>query len=843
MRVVLKDEFQTGRVQQLYTEARLARSEVEAEEKPQVVILASPTGSGKTVMVTALMELITDGDGDHSGDDDAVFLWLSDDPELNEQSRRKIESDSSLFDADDLEVIEAETFDQRRLEPGRVYFLNIQKLSKSSNLLKTGDGRRYTIWETIENTLQESPSHFWLVIDEAHKGMRTDEKTAATIVQKFVKGSSEISPVPLIVGISATPERFEKVLEKTGRTKRVVEVTPAEVRSSGLLKETLTVYHPDKRQPADISFLRQAAASVAEYRERWQDYCAKEGDVEPFEPILIVQVEDAGTKSEYSKTDLAEVLDQLDEVIGPLEDFEVAHAFQEHHAIEVGERAVRYVAPPDIQADADLRVVLFKQSLNTGWDCPRAEVVMSFRSATDYTNIAQLIGRLVRTPLARQIQGNDFLNSVALYLPSYDADALEKVRKYLTSKETGLAAPPDFERGENLVEYPQAPDKADLFEKAAGLPTYHIERLSKKSNVQRLVKLSWHLTNDKIEQGALADARRFVIDLLEAARKKKARSKAFKDSVARTTQISVRALTMETPIAGDDVDDPELEESFEQVAAASENIDDVYRACGRRLGEGLHVQWLKARVAAGATPAQAKAELFALLADDKLWDSLQDACGKRFYEQKQKHKTAIDALSESRRQQYQKLNITGAKGTPLELALPPTMTIAKDEPAAYERHLYESEDGIFSCKLNDWETTTVAEELKRDDVLGWVRNQPRKSWALLVPYEWQGNDEAMFPDFLFFRQDGEHVAVDILDPHWDTHEDSAAKTRGLARFAEKHGHQFGRIEVIVKEGGKGDKGRLRRLDVNRDEVRADAVTLEEQDNAQLRKLFDRFAAA
>src|SRR5690349_11313487 len=97
MRVKLKPEFQEGRVEELFTEARLARNEVGAESKPQVVILASPTGSGKTVMITALMELIADGDTDHLGDEDACFLWLSDDPELNEQSRRKIENDSSLF--------------------------------------------------------------------------------------------------------------------------------------------------------------------------------------------------------------------------------------------------------------------------------------------------------------------------------------------------------------------------------------------------------------------------------------------------------------------------------------------------------------------------------------------------------------------------------------------------------------------------------------------------------------------------------------------------------------------------------------------------------------------------
>jgi type III restriction enzyme len=193
-----------------------------------------------------------------------------------------------------------------------------------------------------------------------------------------------------------------------------------------------------------------------------------------------VQVEDAGSKDEYSKTNLEEVADQLEDVLGPLEEYEIAHAFQEHHAIDIGGRAVPYVAPPDIQGDADLRLVLFKQSLNTGWDCPRAEVVMSFRSASDYTNIAQLIGRLVRTPLAREVTGNDFLNSVALYLPGYDTDALEKVHKYLTSKETGLAAPPDIERGENRVEYPRVTDKDELFAKAESLPTYQIQRLARR---------------------------------------------------------------------------------------------------------------------------------------------------------------------------------------------------------------------------------------------------------------------------------------------------------------------------------------------------------------------------
>jgi type III restriction enzyme len=112
--------------------------------------------------------------------------------------------------------------------------------------------------------------------------------------------------------------------------------------------------------------------------------------------------------------------------------------------------ALRYISPADIQDDETLRVVFFKLSLNTGWDCPRAEVIMSFRRALDYTRIAQLVGRLVRTPLARSIPSNDFLNGVSLYLPHYDTKALRTVIDYLSKPETGLAVAPEFIEGDEF---------------------------------------------------------------------------------------------------------------------------------------------------------------------------------------------------------------------------------------------------------------------------------------------------------------------------------------------------------------------------------------------------------
>ena len=109
--------------------------------------------------------------------------------------------------------------------------------------------------------------------------------------------------------------------------------------------------------------------------KEWADYCKAQGE-NLVRPILIVQVQDGDGKKVISKTDLAEAIKCIRAELGEMPNEAFAHAFQETTRIEADGQEVRYVAPPDIQGDPDVRVVFFKSSLNTGWDCPRAEVMM-----------------------------------------------------------------------------------------------------------------------------------------------------------------------------------------------------------------------------------------------------------------------------------------------------------------------------------------------------------------------------------------------------------------------------------------------------------------------------------
>jgi type III restriction enzyme len=67
--------------------------------------------------------------------------------------------------------------------------------------------------------------------------------------------------------------------------------------------------------------------------------------------------------------------------------------------------------------------------------------MMSFRHAQDQTSIAQLVGRMIRTPLARRVGTNEALDTVELYLPHYDADALEAVLERLRNPDAQDGVP------------------------------------------------------------------------------------------------------------------------------------------------------------------------------------------------------------------------------------------------------------------------------------------------------------------------------------------------------------------------------------------------------------------
>lgn len=173
MRFALKD-YQIDAVAKVLAHLDRAREDSRRRGDLVAFALSATTGAGKTVMATAAFEALFLGseDFDVEADPSAVVLWVTDDPSLNEQTRFRIIECGDRLDVSRLNVI-GDGFDQETFEVGSINFLNVQKLGSNSTFVRHSDDRTYTLWDTIRNTIEDDGLTLYLVLDEAHRGMRS----------------------------------------------------------------------------------------------------------------------------------------------------------------------------------------------------------------------------------------------------------------------------------------------------------------------------------------------------------------------------------------------------------------------------------------------------------------------------------------------------------------------------------------------------------------------------------------------------------------------------------------------------------------------------------------------
>jgi type III restriction enzyme len=209
---------------------------------------------------------------------------------------------------------------------------------------------------------------------------------------------------------------------------------------------------------------------------------------------------------------------------------------------------------------------------------------------------------------------------------------------------------------------------------------------------------------------------------------------------------------------------------------------------------------------------RAKFEAIALAATAATCARLEEVSQERVKEWLQEHRGRINSLPDARRTEYDEVRQLAVSPEPTMLNYPESIE-AQDVGDRWQKHVYAAEDGSFPAKLGSkWESMVLRAAL--DGAVGWYRNTPRKKYSLCVPYEAGGEYRSLYPDFLIIRESRGHLEVDILDPHSPGLADSAQKVTGLARYAAKHAHQFGKIEAIIVNGE-----RILRLDLAQESVR------------------------
>ena len=829
MKFTLKD-YQEDAVRDVLVNLKKAQKRWHQDDDKHAFSLTATTGAGKTVMAAAVFEALFFGNDDYNFEPDAgaVVIWFSDDPSLNEQSRWRLQEASDKLTISDLVTV-GNAFAGEKFQPGKIYFLNTQKLSKNSLLvrghnpddpaLETAEGqlimpdmRLYTIWDTIRNTIEDPDLTLYLVLDEAHRGMKESGRSNGdgkpTIVRQLINGSGSVPGIPIVWGISATVQRFNEALTgmKNRSTLPNVVVDAKKVQDSGLLKDTINLDVPDETGQFSTVLLRRGTTKLREISNAWAEYAKQQDDADTVIPLMILQVPNSPDHKEIGKW-----LDTIFEEWPDLPHDCIANVFGEHKTETFGRHTVQYIAPERVQESDWVRILVAKDAISTGWDCPRAEVMVSFRAASDKTHITQLLGRMVRTPLARRIPGNERLNAVDCLLPHFDKKSVEAV---VTSLMTGAEAGEEIPGRRVLISpremLPNPAIPEDVWQKLLSLPSQTLPKQQARP-VKRLTALAHELAVDGLLADAGKKAHAEMHKVLDGAQVRYAEQiKKACDSVMIVEGKTVKANVNTKGMTFNDFVE----------AADYAVIEDAYKRAARVVSPDLATSYsehLARKAPKDEDPEEALIEAHTAIAGIglvlEIKDDLESAAEKLSKQWLTQYRVSIKSLSDERQEVYRQIREMSADPLDVDLARPKTwlqMTTVRKADGTdellprFERHLLCDDDGMFPADLNTWEGKVVSDELKREETIAWYRNPARASQdSLGVTYEDGGEVKIVRPDFIFFARlpDGS-VAADIVDPHGIQFSDALPKMKGLAKYAESNPGVYRRIEVFAEIEGK-----------------------------------------
>lgn len=839
MKFTLKD-YQDDAVAQVLDRLKKSRRRWHEDDEKNAFSLTATTGAGKTVMAAAVFEALFFGSDDYEfeADPGAVVIWFSDDPSLNEQSKYRLMEASDKLTVSDLITVD-NTFAGERFEAGKIYFLNTQKLSRNSLLVRghdpsdaavevsegvplMPDARSHTIWDTIRNTIEDPDLTLYLVLDEAHRGMRDRVQGTQTIVTRLINGQGGVPGIPVVLGISATVQRFDEAIRSMeGRTALPnVVVSSKLVQDSGLLKDTINLDVPDESGDFTTVLLRRGTGKLKEITEAWDAYAETQDDANTVVPLMVLQVPNSPDPNEIGVW-----LETIFEAYPELPPDCVYNVLGEHRTETFGAFSVPYIAPERVQESHWVRILVAKDAISTGWDCPRAEVMVSFRAASDRTHITQLLGRMVRTPLAMRIPGNDRLNSVDCLLPHFNKKSVEAVvTALMTGDEAGeelpgrrvLINPREFGPNPNI---PQ-----EVWDRLLSLPSMSLPKKLARP-VKRLTALAHELAVDGLVEDAGKIAHGKMHKVLDGARVtfadeiKNARDAVLKvEGKAVKVDVETKEMTFDDFVEAADY--AVIEDAFKR--ASKSLTPDLAKSYSEHLAEGFDEDDDEERAL-----VEAHTVVAALGLVPEIKDHLETAAKKLAEQWLTEHRVAIRGLKDQRQDAYRQIAEMSADPVEIGIAQPKTWlqpTSAKDPDGSefelhrFERHLMSDAEGFFPSHFtSSWEERVLTAELARESTVGWYRNPGRASQdSLGINYEMDGNAQILRPDFVFFRQkDDGTVVADIVDPHGIHFADALPKLVGFADYAAKHGSAYGRVEAIAEVEGK-----LRLLDLLDANVRA-----------------------
>ena len=335
------------------------------------LIFKAPTGSGKTIMMAEFLKQLVD---DREVRQSLGFIWTAP-RQLHIQSREKLENYFETSRA--LKCSFFEDLDDRKISENEILFFNWESINKADNVYIRDNEQDFNLSKVLERTKEEG-REIILIIDEAHHHA-TSEISQGLIAMIGPKLTIEVSATPVL--------RYPDDM---------VSVAIEDVKREGMIKKGIILnddfvnfIKQGKIQTQKLSGGSEELVIDAAMKKRQELVKEFQKEGVNVNPLVLIQLPDRKTSLEDRIRERVEsILKNKYNISTEKENNKLAIWLSgEHINKEEVEKPDNYV-----------EVLLFKQAIALGWDCPRAQILVLFREWHSPIFSIQTVGRIMRMP-------------------------------------------------------------------------------------------------------------------------------------------------------------------------------------------------------------------------------------------------------------------------------------------------------------------------------------------------------------------------------------------------------------------------------------------------------------
>lgn len=316
----------------------------------QVITIKAPTGAGKTVM---LIKYVDEYLKNTSGN--TAFVWLCPGKgDLEQQSMDKMDELTPQRDTRNLLYSILMGF-----EGGSVTFINWELVTKKGNTALK-DGEKSNLFEMIAAAHKEGVQ-FVVIIDEEHLN---NTKKANDVIRAFAAKN--------IIRVSATAQKVDH--------HEFYEIPEDEVINAGLITRAIYVNEgvDERRQITnDYEYLLELADQKR--KEIQSGYDAIKTNIRP---LVLIQFP----------------MGQPETIAGVEAKLERMGYTYDNGMVSIWMSDAKKNIDGLTENDGSPAFLLMKQAISTGWDCPRAKILVKLREGGSEDFQIQTIGRIRRMP-------------------------------------------------------------------------------------------------------------------------------------------------------------------------------------------------------------------------------------------------------------------------------------------------------------------------------------------------------------------------------------------------------------------------------------------------------------